>query len=137
MRSPAIHYAKSGDAHVAYQVFGSGTIDLVFVPGWISHLDFWWDSPVTASWFERLARFSRVILFDKRGTGLSDRIGGLPSMDQRMDDIRAVMDAAESKRAAILGISEGGSLAALGRRKSIVPRGGASSIAANPHRLDT
>ena len=113
MRSPAIHYAKSGNVHVAYQVFGSGTMDLVFVPGWISHLDFWWDSPVTASWFERLARFSRVILFDKRGTGLSDRIGGLPSMDQRMDDIRAVMDAAESKRAAVLGISEGGSLAAL------------------------
>jgi pimeloyl-ACP methyl ester carboxylesterase len=113
MRSPAIHYAKSGDVHVAYQVFGSGQIDLVFVPGWISHLDVWWDSPVTAGWFERLARFSRVILFDKRGTGLSDRIGSLPGMDQRMDDIRAVMDAAGSKRAAVLGVSEGGSLAAL------------------------
>ena len=113
MRSPEVHFAKSGDVHVAYQTFGSGPIDLVFVPGWISHLDLWWDSPITAGWFERLARFSRVILFDKRGTGLSDRLGGLPSMDQRMDDIRAVMDAAGSKRAAVLGVSEGGSLAAL------------------------
>jgi pimeloyl-ACP methyl ester carboxylesterase len=113
MRSPEVHYAQSGDVHVAYQTFGSGPIDLVFVPGWISHLDLWWDSPITASWFERLAAFSRVILFDKRSTGLSDRVGGLPSMDQRMDDIRAVMDAAGSKRAAVLGVSEGGSLAAL------------------------
>jgi pimeloyl-ACP methyl ester carboxylesterase len=113
MRSPEVHYAQSGDVHVAYQTFGSGPIDLVFVPGWISHLDLWWDSPITAGWFERLAAFSRVILFDKRGTGLSDRVGGLPSMDQRMDDIRAVMDAAGSKLAAVLGASEGGSLAAL------------------------
>jgi class 3 adenylate cyclase/esterase/lipase len=113
MRPPEVHFAKSGDVHVAYQTFGSGPIDLVFVPGWISHLDLWWDSPITAGWFERLARFSRVILFDKRGTGLSDRLGGLPSMDQRMDDIRAVMNAAGSKRAAVLGVSEGGSLAVL------------------------
>jgi pimeloyl-ACP methyl ester carboxylesterase len=113
MHLPATHYAKSGDIHVAYQIFGSGPIDLVFVPGWISHLDAWWDNPITASWFERLGRFSRMLIFDKRGTGLSDRIGGLPGMDQRMDDIRAVMDAAGLKRAAVLGVSEGGSLAAL------------------------
>ena len=113
MHLPTTHYAKSGDIYVAYQIFGSGPIDLVFVPGWISHLDVWWDNPHTASWFERLGRFSRMLIFDKRGTGLSDRIGGLPGMDQRMDDIRAVMDAAGLKRAAVLGVSEGGSLAAL------------------------
>lgn len=113
MDLPATHYAKSGDVCVAYQIFGGGPIDLVFVPGWISHLDLWWDSPVTAGWLERFGRFARVIMFDKRGTGLSDRDCGLPSVDQRMDDIRAVMDAAGSNRAAILGISEGGSLAAL------------------------
>ena len=113
MDLPATHYAKSGDVCVAYQIFGGGPIDLVFVPGWISHLDLWWDSPVTAGWLERFGRFARVIMFDKRGTGLSDRDCGLPGVDQRMDDIRAVMDAAGSNRAAILGISEGGSLAAL------------------------
>jgi pimeloyl-ACP methyl ester carboxylesterase len=110
---PVTRYAKAGEVHVAYQVFGAGATDLVLVPGWISHLDYWWDSPHTANWLARFARFARVILFDKRGTGLSDRESGLPGMDQRMDDIRAVMDAAESKRAAVLGISEGGSLAAL------------------------
>jgi pimeloyl-ACP methyl ester carboxylesterase len=110
---PVTQYAKAGEVYVAYQVFGTGTSDLVFVPGWMSHLDLWWDSPLTSSWLTRLGRFARVIMFDKRGTGLSDRTGGLPGMDQRMDDIRAVMDAAGSKRAAVLGISEGGSLAAL------------------------
>lgn len=110
---PATQYAKAGDVYVAYQVFGTGTSDLVFVPGWTSHLDYWWDSPLTSSWLAGLGRFARVIMFDKRGTGLSDRSGGLPGMDQRMDDIRAVMDAAGVKRAAVLGISEGGSLAAL------------------------
>jgi len=110
---PVTKYAKSGDVYVAYQVFGAGSIDLVFVPGWTSHLDLWWDNPLTSNWLQGLGRFSRVIMFDKRGTGLSDRIGGPPGMDQRMDDIRAVMDAAGSQRAAVLGISEGGSLAAL------------------------
>ncbi len=128
MDLPATKYAKSGDVYVAYQIFGSGPIDLVMVPGWISHLDLWWDSPVTARWLKRFGQFARVIMFDKRGTGLSDR-GGLPNMDQRMDDIRAVMDAAGSKRAAVLGISEGGSLAALfaashpGRCQSLVLHG--------------
>src|ERR1700674_746539 len=96
---PVTQYAKAGEVYVAYQVFGTGTSDLVFVPGWMSHLDLWWDSPLTASWLTRLGRFAPVIMFDKRGTGLSDRTGGLPGMDQRMDDIRAVMDAAGSKRA--------------------------------------
>jgi pimeloyl-ACP methyl ester carboxylesterase len=110
---PVTQYAKSGDVYVAYQVFGSGPIDLVFVPGWISHLDLWWDNPLTSDWLKGLSRFARLIMFDKRGTGLSDRSGGPPGMDQRMEDIRVVMDAAGSKRAAVLGISEGGSLAAL------------------------
>ena len=113
MDLPVTRYAKSGDVHVAYQIFGDGPIDLVFVPGWVSNLDLWWDSPITAGWLERFGRFARVIMFDKRGTGLSDRDCGLPGMDQRMDDIRAVMDAVGSNRAAVLGISEGGSLAAL------------------------
>jgi len=113
MNPPATHYAKSGEVHVAYQVFGDGPIDLILVPGWISNLDLWWDTPSAAGWLQRFARFARVITFDKRGTGLSDRDCGLPTMEQRMDDIRAVMDAAGSEKAAVLGWSEGGSLSAL------------------------
>jgi class 3 adenylate cyclase len=106
-------YAKSGDLQVAFQAFGTGSVDLVVVPGFISNLEETWDNPSNAYWMERLGRFARVIAFDKRGTGLSDRVGGLPTLDERMDDARAVMDAAGSERAALLGISEGGSLAAL------------------------
>ena len=113
MDLPVTQYAKSGEVYVAYQVFGSGPFDLVFVPGWTSNLDLWWDNPLTSNWLKGLGRFSRVIMFDKRGTGLSDRSVGPPGMEQRIDDIRAVMDAAGSQRAAVLGISEGGSLAAL------------------------
>jgi class 3 adenylate cyclase len=110
---PETRYAKSGDVHVAYQAFGNGAVDLVFVPGFISNIEHYWDDPSAARWLNRLGRFVRVIMFDKRGTGLSDRIGPMPTMEQRVDDVRAVMDAANSERAAILGISEGGSLAAL------------------------
>ena len=110
---PTTRYAKSGDVHVAYQVFGDGPVDLVYVPGFVSHIENYWDEPSFARWLRRLASFSRVIMFDKRGTGLSDRVSELPGMDQRMDDVRAVMDAVEIDRAAVLGISEGGSLAAL------------------------
>jgi class 3 adenylate cyclase len=106
-------YAKNGDIHVAYQVFGDGEVDLVFVPGFISHIDNSWDEPSLAGWLRRLGSFSRVLMFDKQGTGLSDRGGELPGMDERMDDVRAVMDAEGIKRAAIFGISEGGSLATL------------------------
>jgi pimeloyl-ACP methyl ester carboxylesterase len=113
MDIPQTRYTRAGDTYIAYQVFGSGALDLVLVPGWTSHLDMWWDSPLTAQWFRRFGRFARVILFDKRGTGLSDRGLGVPGMDERMDDIRAVMDDAGSRRAALLGVSEGGSLAAL------------------------
>jgi class 3 adenylate cyclase len=112
-RLPETRYAKSGDIHVAYQVFGEGAIDLVFVPGFISNVEVYWEEPSHARWLRRLARFARVISFDKRGTGLSDRVSTMPAMDQRMDDVRAVLDAVCSQSAAIFGISEGGSLAAL------------------------
>jgi class 3 adenylate cyclase/esterase/lipase len=108
---PNTRYAKSGNVHVAYQVFGNGEIDLVFVPGFVSNIETYWEEPHFARWLRRLASVARVITFDKRGTGLSDRLEVLPTMDERMDDVRAVMDAAGSQRAAILGLSEGGSLA--------------------------
>ena len=110
---PTTRYAKSGEVHVAYQLFGDGPKNLVFVPGFISHIENYWDEPRFARWLDRLATFSRVVMFDKRGTGLSDRVGDLPSMDQRMDDVRAVMDATGMQEAIIFGISEGGSLASL------------------------
>jgi pimeloyl-ACP methyl ester carboxylesterase len=110
---PRTQYAKSGDVHIAYQVFGEGTVDLVFIPGFVSHLETYWDEPSYARWLRRLGSFSRVIRFDKRGTGLSDPVSELPGMDQRMDDVSAVMDAVGIERAVIFGASEGGSLAAL------------------------
>jgi pimeloyl-ACP methyl ester carboxylesterase/DNA-binding CsgD family transcriptional regulator len=107
------HYARSGDVSIAYQVVGDGPLDLVFVMGWVSHLDWFWEEPRFARFLRRLASFSRLILFDKRGTGLSDRTIGLPTLEERMDDVRAVMDAAGAERAALLGISEGGAMCAL------------------------
>jgi pimeloyl-ACP methyl ester carboxylesterase/DNA-binding CsgD family transcriptional regulator len=105
-------YAKSGDVHIAYQVLGDGPLDLVFVMGWVSHLDYFWEGPA-ADFLTRLASFSRLILFDKRGTGLSDSVAEMPTIEQRMDDVRAVMDAAGSERAALLGISEGAAMCAV------------------------
>src|SRR4028118_1272497 len=107
------HYARSGDVKIAYQVVGSGPLDLVFVPGFISNLDHYWDEPSLARFLTRLSSFSRLILFDKRGTGLSDRVGSLPTLEDRMDDVRAVMDAVGSERAALFGISEGGAMSML------------------------
>jgi pimeloyl-ACP methyl ester carboxylesterase len=106
-------YAKAGDVHIAYQVVGDGPIDLVMVPGFVSHLECYWEEPSLARFLRRLAGFCRLILFDKRGTGLSDRLTGMPTLEHRMDDVRAVMDATHSNRAAILGISEGGALSAV------------------------
>jgi pimeloyl-ACP methyl ester carboxylesterase len=106
-------YAKSGEVNIAYQVMGQGQLDLVLVPGWVSHLDYAWEEPRLARLYRRLASFSRLILFDKRGTGLSDRVPDLPTLEQRMDDVRAVMDAVGSERAAIFGISEGGPMSGL------------------------
>jgi pimeloyl-ACP methyl ester carboxylesterase len=110
---PETRYAKSGDVHIAYQVIGNGPIDLVFVPGFISHVDHVWDEPRWAGFLERLASFSRLICFDKRGTGLSDRVSAIPTLEERMDDVRAVMDAVGSERAALFGISEGGPMSLL------------------------
>ena len=107
------HYAKSGDVNIAYQVAGDGPRDLVVVPGWISNIDLFWDEPHVAQFFERLASFSRLILFDKRGTGLSDRVLDMPNLETRMDDVRAVMDAVSSERASLFGWSEGGPMCAL------------------------
>ena len=101
MAVPETRYAKSGNVHIAYQVFGSGPNDLVFVPGFISHLENYWEHPDLARWLLRLASFARVIMFDKRGTGLSDPVASVPSLELRMDDVRAVMDAAGSERAAV------------------------------------
>ena len=111
--TPEIRYAKSGDVHIAYQTFGHGAENIVIIPGFISHIEHVWDSPEQSRWLNHLARRARVTVFDKRGTGLSDRLGQLPNLDQRMDDARAVMDAADIARAAIMGVSEGGSLATL------------------------
>ena len=110
---PQTRYAKSGGVSIAYQVVGDGPIDLVLVPGWVSNLDVFWEEPRLARLLTRLASFSRLILFDKRGTGLSDRVSDMPSLETRMDDVRAVMDAVGSQRAALFGYSEGGAMCIL------------------------
>jgi pimeloyl-ACP methyl ester carboxylesterase len=112
---PEIHYAQNGDVNIAYQVVGKGDLDVVFVMGWISHLEYFWEEPSFAAFLNRLASFSRLILFDKRGTGLSDRVPNneLPTLEQRMEDVHAVMDAVGSERAALVGISEGGPMCSL------------------------
>lgn len=106
-------YAKSGDVNIAFQVLGEGPRDLVLVPGWISNIEVFWEEPSTARFLTRLASFSRLILFDKRGTGLSDRVADMPSLEVRMDDVRAVMDKVGSERATLFGYSEGGAMCAL------------------------
>jgi len=108
-----VQYARNGDVNIAYQVLGSGPVDLVFVMGWVSHLEYFWTEPSFARFLRRLARFSRLILFDKRGTGLSDRDAHLPDLEQRMEDLRAVLNAAGSRRAVLLGVSEGGPMCSL------------------------
>ncbi len=110
---PETRYTKSGDVNIAYQVTGRGPLDLVFVAAWVSHLEYAWEHPSFARFLDRLGSFSRLIRFDKRGTGLSDRVAELPTLEQRMDDVRAVMDAVGSERAALFGLSEGGSMCAL------------------------
>ena len=111
--TPETRYASSDGVHIAYQTLGDGPIDLVFTMGWVTHLDYFWQEPRFARFLRRLASFARLILVDTRGTGLSDRAVGLPTLEERMDDIRAVMDAVGSRRAAIVGVSEGGSMSIL------------------------
>ncbi len=115
MDVPVTRYAKSGEVNIAYQVTGAGPLDLIYVPGWVSNVEYTWEEPSYARFLRRLASFSRLILFDKRGTGLSDRVptNELPTLEQRMDDLRAVLDAAGSERAAIFSMSEGAGLSIL------------------------
>src|SRR6266542_1688223 len=112
---PETKWAKSGDFHIAYQAIGTGPPDLVFMPGWISHIEHMWEEPRMARFLGRLASFARLIVLDKRGTGLSDPVplDRLPTLEERMDDVRAVMDAVGSERAAVFGFSEGGVMSAL------------------------
>jgi class 3 adenylate cyclase len=110
---PETKYARSGKLHIAYQVVGEGPFDLVLVPGFVSHVEEAWEAPDIARCLERLASFSRLIVFDKAGTGLSDPLTGVPPLEERMDHVRAVMDAAGSERAALFGISEGGPMSIL------------------------
>jgi pimeloyl-ACP methyl ester carboxylesterase len=111
--TPDTRYTSSGGINIAYQVVGGGPIDLVLVPGWVSNVEAFWEEPNFARFLGELSSFSRLILFDKRGTGLSDRVVEVSTLEERMDDVRAVMDAIGSKRAALFGYSEGGPMCAL------------------------
>jgi pimeloyl-ACP methyl ester carboxylesterase len=116
MLAPDTRYAKTADGvHIAYQVVGSGPVDMVIVIGWVTNIEVMWDEPELARFLNRLATFSRLILFDKRGVGLSDRVpeDRLPNLETRMDDVRAVMDAVGSERAVVFGVSEGGPMSIL------------------------
>ena len=110
---PPIRYAKAGEVSIAYRVMGEGPLDLVWVPGLAGNLEIDWESPFIVQLYERLASFSRLMIFDKRGVGLSDRNVGAPTLEERMDDVRAVMDAVGSERAALIGVSEGGPMSVL------------------------
>jgi len=110
---PDTHYALSGDIHIAYQVVGEGPFDLVFVPGYVTHMELQWRLPTFPGFLTRLVGFARLIRFDKRGTGMSDPVSGAPSLETRMDDVRAVMDAVGSERAAFFGLSEGAAMSIL------------------------
>ena len=137
MQPPRTHYARSGEVNIAYQVLGDGPIDLVHVPPFTSNLELQWQDPDQARYFRRLASFSRLIMFDKRGMGLSDRTG-IASLEERMDDVRAVMDAVGCERAAIFGSSEGGAMSLLfaatypGRVTALVLYGAYPRLSAAP-----
>lgn len=115
MQIPKTKYARSGKVNIAYQIIGEGPIDLILVAGWVTNVEEMWNLPELAAWLNQLSQFSRLIIFDKRGTGLSDRVetGRLPGITQRMQDLKAIVEAAGSKQVAVLGLSEGGPLATL------------------------
>ena len=113
MAAPVTHYVKSDDVHIAYQVVGDGPQDLLFVPGFVSHVEALWQVPARSAFFRRLASFSRLILFDKRGTGMSDRGSQIFTLEQRMHDVSAILDEVGSERAALFGVSEGGPMSLL------------------------
>lgn len=128
---PRTRFAKNGDVNIAYQVVGEGGPDLVYVPGWVSHVEEVWREPRFARGLQRLASFSRLILLDRSGTGLSDPVVHLPTLEERAAELRAVMDAVGCERASLLGVSEGGSraarcagLVAALRRRLRLPRAG-------------
>jgi class 3 adenylate cyclase len=110
---PQTRYARSGDVHIAYQVVGDAPIDLVYVPTWISQVEHYWEEPIVARYFSRLASFTRLIMFDRRGSGLSDPVVGAPTLEEQIDDVVAVLDAAGSERAAVYAQLEGGAMAAM------------------------
>ena len=110
---PETRYARSGDVNIAYQVLGDGPVDLVFAPGFVSNVELGWTVPGRGDFLRALASFARVIQFDKRGTGMSDRVRDLPTLETRMDDVRAVMDATRSERAALFGVDTGGTMSLL------------------------
>jgi class 3 adenylate cyclase/pimeloyl-ACP methyl ester carboxylesterase len=111
--APVTRYARSGELHIAYQVLGEGPVDLVYVPSWISQAEAYWEEPTVARYFGRLASFSRLIMFDRRGSGMSDPVANVPTLEEQMDDVVAVMDAAGSEQAAVFALLEGGAMAAL------------------------
>jgi pimeloyl-ACP methyl ester carboxylesterase len=113
MERPETHYTRSGDLHIAYQVVGEGPLDLVYIPGLTQNVEVVWENPPHARFLGRLASLGRLILFDKRGTGMSDRVVGVPTLETRMDDVRAVIDAAGSEHAVLIGVYDGGALGAL------------------------
>jgi class 3 adenylate cyclase len=135
---PETRYAKSSEVHIAYQISGDGPLDVVMAPGFVSHVELAWDMPFTGPMLRRVASFARLVRFDKRGTGLSDRTVGVPTLEQRMDDVRAVMDAAEVERAALWGISEGGPMCILfaatypDRTSALVLQGSFARVAQAP-----
>ncbi|MBV8953563.1 MAG: adenylate/guanylate cyclase domain-containing protein [Solirubrobacterales bacterium] len=110
---PETRYARSGEFHIAYQAVGAGPLDLIYVPTWISQVEHYWEEPIVARYFNRLASFSRLILFDRRGSGLSDPVTRAPTLEEQMDDVVAVMDAVGSRQAAVYAQLEGGAMAAL------------------------
>src|SRR3954452_87026 len=110
---PVTRYALSGEVNIAYQAMGDGPIDIILVPGFVSHIEFMHELPGYTAFMRRLSHFARVVTFDKRGQGLSDRMTGAPSLEQRMDDVRAIMDTVGSARAVLFGFSEGGPMSVL------------------------
>ncbi len=110
---PETRYARSGEVHIAYQVVGDGTLDLVWIPSVAHHVELSWENPIAAGWLARLATLARMMIFDKRGTGMSDRVSSGSTLETRMEDIRAVMDAAASDRAVVCALGDGGPLAML------------------------
>jgi pimeloyl-ACP methyl ester carboxylesterase len=138
---PKTSYTRNGDVNIAYQVIGDGPLDLLFIPAFVSHLDLYWTEPETAAFFRRLASFSRLILFDKRGTGLSDPVSEVATLEERMEDARAVLDAVGSQRAALFGLSEGGPMSLLfaatypERTTALIMFGSFAKLIPTPHYL--